>query len=82
MIKDQVLAALIYDILVIQTKGFEAQTNFKYSKGEIMTLLFQDNFLRMCDAGDTKVKQRVPSQLELMETRETLLKQQKRMNSS
>ena len=45
MIPDERLAALMYDITIIQTKGLSAHVNFKYTKNEIASILLEDNFL-------------------------------------
>jgi len=47
MIKDKLLGALIYDIVIIQTKGLNAQVNFNYTKNEILAILFENNFAQL-----------------------------------
>jgi hypothetical protein len=39
-------AAIIYDILSIQTKGLKAKTNFSYSKQALLAVLNLENLLK------------------------------------
>ena len=38
-------AAILYDMLSIQTKGVKAKTNFNYTKKELLALLSMDSLL-------------------------------------
>jgi len=40
MLNDPILGALVYDIAILQTKGFQAHVNFKYTNLEILAILF------------------------------------------
>ena len=39
--EDPILSAQIYDIALIQTKGFDIEINFAYSKAQILSILFE-----------------------------------------
>lgn len=41
------LAALIYDIVIIQCKGLTAKVNFNYSKKELLGILFTDSLIEI-----------------------------------
>ena len=47
MLENPVIGALIYDIIVIQTKGLKANVNFKYTKYEILAILYEINFMNI-----------------------------------
>lgn len=40
-------AAILYDILTIQTKGLKAKSNFNYTKAELLAILSMDNLLKV-----------------------------------
>ena len=45
MLGNPILAALIYDIAIIQTKGAQARPNFAYSKHQLLAILFQNSLI-------------------------------------
>ena len=42
---DRDLAARIYDVVSIQTKGLEAETNYEYSKVFLLAILLENSFI-------------------------------------
>lgn len=40
-------AAVLHDILVIQTRGISAKTNFNYNAREILAILAMENLLKV-----------------------------------
>ena len=44
-------AAILYDIVSIQTKGLKAKTNFHYTKKELFVIMFLKNLLQIKVAG-------------------------------
>ena len=49
-------AAIIYDIVSIQTKGLKATTNFIYRKSELLGILQITNLMNLRDKNDDDVK--------------------------
>ena len=41
------LAARIYDVVSIQTKGLEAETNYEYSKVFLLAILLENSFINI-----------------------------------
>lgn len=46
---DPVLAAQLYDLVVIQMKGLKAKVNFTYTKAQLLAILFQKNIIEFKD---------------------------------
>lgn len=38
--EEPILAAKLYDLTVLQTKGLKAKVNFQYTKSELLSILF------------------------------------------
>ena len=49
-------AAIIYDIVSIQTKGLKAKTNFIYRKSELLAILQITNLMNLRDKNDDEMK--------------------------
>lgn len=49
-------AAIIYDIVSIQTKGLKAKTNFIYRKSELLAILQITNLMNLRDKNDDEIK--------------------------
>ena len=47
--EDPVIAARLYDIAVIQTRGLKAKVNFDYTKAQILAILLQESLLKIKD---------------------------------
>ena len=47
-------AAIIYDIVSIQTKGLKAKTNFIYRKSELLTILQLKNMVNLREKPENK----------------------------
>ena len=47
--EDPVIAARLYDIAVIQTRGLKAKVNFDYNKAQILAILLQESLLKIKD---------------------------------
>ena len=45
--KDPQLAALLYDIVILQAKGLSARVNFNYTKRELLGILFTESLLEI-----------------------------------
>ena len=45
--EDPQLAALLYDIVIIQAKGLSARVNFNYTKRELLGILFTESLLEI-----------------------------------
>jgi hypothetical protein len=44
---DPHIAALLYDITVIQAKGLSSKVNFMYSKDELLAILFNQSLVEI-----------------------------------
>jgi len=47
--EDPVIAARLYDIAVIQTRGLKAKVNFDYNKAQLLAILLQESLLKIKD---------------------------------
>lgn len=47
--EDPNIAARLYDIAVIQTRGLKAKVNFDYTKAQILAILLQESLLKIKD---------------------------------
>ena len=56
-------AALLYDILCIQTKGLKSKTNFTYTRTELAAMMHLPNLIflknKICDQKKQKLAQRL-----------------------
>ena len=50
-VDDPMCAALLHDLLAIQTRGFNAKTNFNYSARELIVVLGLDSLLQLRGTG-------------------------------
>ena len=47
MLNDPLLAALLYDTTIIQTKGLQAKVNFKFTRYELYAILFEKSIIKI-----------------------------------
>ena len=40
-------AALLYDVVILQVKGFQAKVNFTYTKEELLSILFHPSIIEI-----------------------------------
>ena len=56
-------AAIIYDIVSIQTKGHKAKTNFLYRKSELLAILMLNNLMNPRDKNISELVSHMPEEI-------------------
>ena len=76
---DPHIAALLYDITVIQAKGLSSKVNFMYSKDELLAILFNQSLVEIKKKKRNQLKRLFmnPILLMIMNQKLNLLKNEK-----